>query len=220
MARKLNAETAAEAGRNELTPEERHVLNEQACQRMSQLDEERKTFNAAQSKARKEITGGMVKGQLGMAMADWNALVFRPWLLKQDEKNQERYELYQRTQKEAFEFLERGETGDMLKPLDEVGGAGKNGKTAKESKAKATPGKAKKGAKEPKPERDDGFSDHPDTVEVAGEKGFEAGNGGKNKDTNPYEYGTKHYQAWNTNWTAAQSKLAEGIKKAPEARTH
>lgn len=216
MAKKLNAETAADAGRNELTPEERHVVNEAACQRLSQLDEERKTFNAAQSKARKEITGGMVKGQLGMAMADWNALIFRPWLLKQDEKNQERYELYQRTQKEAFEFLERGETGDMLKPLDEVGGAGKNGKTAKESKAKATAGKPKKAKKADA----DGFSDHTDTVEQAGEKGFEAGNGGKNKDTNPYEYGTKHYQAWNTNWTAAQSKLAEGIKQTPESRPH
>ena len=97
-----------------------------------------------------------------------------------------------------------------------AGRAEKARDAASGGKKKAAGSRKKKGA-EPEVETDDvGDQDgHTDTVEVEAEKGFEAGSQGKNKDTNPYENGTRHYQAWNTNWIAAQNKIAQGIGQTP-----
>lgn len=123
MAKKLDEKTPG-VGHNQMTPEQRNKLIAEVCSGMAQLDDERRAFNAKQSEARKKLTHGIVKGSLAMKVADFNALIYRPYLLKQDEENQEDFDLYQQTMKVAHQFLEIGEQADFVKATAGVKGNG------------------------------------------------------------------------------------------------
>lgn len=219
MAKKLNAETAADAGRNALTPEERLEKIDEVISDLALLEEERRAHNAKLSKRRKELSS-VVRGELGYTMKVFQAEFMAPFKEKEDHKDQEAWDLRLQAKAEAARFLKIGE---QLTLFGQQATKETRAESARARNAKGkdkTPGgkRGKKGAAAPAGESEDEFDDVTDTVAQAGVKGFDAGSAGKDKDTNPYPYGSRQYQAFNTNWTAAQSKMAEKIGRGPDAR--
>lgn len=217
MAKKLNAETAAEVGHNQLSPEQRQELIEQVISDLDTLDKQRREFNSKAALRRKAITSE-VRGKLGYTMKIFLDEFVKPFEEKEDKDEKETWDLRLQAKAEAARFLKIGE---QLTLFGQQAAKATRAEAAREkaegggSKKKATGGRKKKAEAVDDSVEDDDAAGHTDTVEVAGEKGFEAGSQGKNKDTNPYENGSRHYQAWNTNWIAAQNKIARSIGETP-----
>lgn len=215
MAKKLNSETAAGIGHNQLTDDEVNAVLAAACVDLKALDDERSAFNARQREARNKIKNGKIKGLLGMKVGDFNALVYRPFSLRQDEDNKEDFNLYLDTQRKAFSFLQMGEQADFLSVLDELADQGRRDDIGQGNRGKGKGAKAgpKKGKSADQGRRDENFEDDSlDTPEVALNKGLDAGRTAKDFDSNPYPAGTKQHQYWSKGWRGGQKELAEGIK--------
>jgi ribosome modulation factor len=216
MAKKLNSETAAGIGHNQLTNDEVNAVLAAACVDLKALDDERSAFNARQRESRNKIKNGKIKGLLGMKVGDFNALVYRPFSLRQDEDNKEDFNLYLDTQRKAFSFLQLGEQADFLSVLDDLADQGRRDDIGQGNRAKGKGSKtgSKKGKAADQGRRDDNFEDDSlDTTDLALSKGLDAGREGKDFDSNPYPAGTKQHQYWSKGWRGGQKELADGIKK-------
>jgi ribosome modulation factor len=225
MAKKLNETTAAGIGHNELSETEINAVLAAACQDLHLLDEERSTFNAKQKQAREKIKQGKIKGLVGMKIADFNALIYRPFMLRRDDENMEDFKQYRTAQQIAHNFLAVGEQANFLDVLQEMAEAGRSEDIG--AKAGAAKSGGKKGAKGSKKaasngsKAGDGFEeDQPESTADAKAKGFEAGKAGENFDSNPYDEGSKNHQHWAKGWRAGQAEIGAGIGKGGGIDTH
>jgi len=222
MAKRLNEETAAEVGHNQLSPEERDVLIQQAIDEFNAIDAERKATNAVFTKRRKS-TVSMVRGQLGYTMKVFTDEFLNPVREKDDHENEESWQMRLEAKAEAARFLKIGEQMELF------GSQAKKQTRAASAKAKNNTGRKKIAAKnghaaapaqDPADmEVDDDFDDDKiiDTVAQAGKKGFEAGLAAEPVDDNPYPNGSRHRQTWHSHYMQAQTQRAREIKPTRSA---
>jgi len=231
MARRLNAAAAEEAGRNDLTDEEKTALFNQAVDAELAIRRKRQEFNATIGRERNEMVVGPWKSKLGFPMGKLaeavNSRIVKDEAEEKDDEEKLLLEL--EFQRIKFLALDIGTQGKF-----DLSGGAANMPAKKDGKAKsaangngkaAKSGKGRKGGKNanvPDPETvADGIDDETqDTVAEAAKKGEAAGLEGKNLDLNPYRPGSKHHQSYAAHWKTAQRKVAEGIKQTPAATAH
>lgn len=138
MAPKLDKGTPG-VGHNQLTLEARAKLEDEACERLDALDKERREFNARQTRSRKEVMGGIVKGQLAMTSRSFNNHIYEPFKLAQNpDDNAEAIREMQLAQARAWQRVKVGTQKSLFEELklgdQSVRLAGK-AKAAKDDKA-------------------------------------------------------------------------------------